>query len=418
MHSLLHAAIQDRLADAGSFIICDTQVSGFPIRYVSQGFRDLFGFTPEECLGRQCGHVVGIPAIRAADPELEEAAKEHCLMEEVVDKGLYNLELRLTEECRKVISDPDGYVGFTLAVNRDSTGVLFVTELFMLIHKHPSYGWHYFIGFQKDVTDLIPVGHLLDVAADERDELEELLAMREVQNRCEFQVRKAHLEHLDDQLATLWQEWLRQAWLATAPDVGVVATAAKSQPRAPTAKSHFKRPAGHPLAAPAPFARNVPVEDSPPDDSTSFLWGKWCGRLSKMLGGFEQKVEFFTDNATCRLEILGKVVQGQYCVDASQVPMVLEVIWMPYTNLPDWPMQILTSDPVKYSVMRDGSGLHMACPYPTDQHPRQFIGPGYCCLHPVEDEHPICSSNREVSCTETMAVPLATGSCASFITVG
>ena len=66
---------QDRLSTGGNFILCDACADRCPIRYASLGFEDLFGYRKSECLGKNCGDLVGRPAILVRDPGLTRVAE-------------------------------------------------------------------------------------------------------------------------------------------------------------------------------------------------------------------------------------------------------------------------------------------------------------------------------------------------------
>ena len=71
----LYLLAQDRLSTGGNFILCDASADRYPIRYASQGFGDLFGFAPGECLGKNCGDLVGSAAVRVSDPGFTRVAE-------------------------------------------------------------------------------------------------------------------------------------------------------------------------------------------------------------------------------------------------------------------------------------------------------------------------------------------------------
>jgi len=109
--------MQDRLSTGGSFLLCDSNARGFPIRYASQGFADLFGYYASECLGRKCGDLVA-PKTMLDGPAL------HCLTQlcdltgAEVQEGVQTLNEYIVEECQQMMAARGSKVGFAVVVNQ------------------------------------------------------------------------------------------------------------------------------------------------------------------------------------------------------------------------------------------------------------------------------------------------------------
>lgn len=151
-----------------SFVLCDANAGGFPVRYASPHFVDLYGYSSAECLGKPCGTLVGGPSILANPPDLAKAicGTEWDLAE--AKSAILCLTNHAAEECRKALTGLEALdssnVGFSVLVNRKKDGTLFVCELILRVQRHPSLGWSYFVGLQKDITDEVPLKRILGVA--------------------------------------------------------------------------------------------------------------------------------------------------------------------------------------------------------------------------------------------------------------
>lgn len=166
MEAVAFALMQDRLSTEGSFILCDAMAEGFPIRYASRGFVELFGYNKMECNGKKCGVLVGGPSITAHDFAV--VAKTNGLSPDEVKEANDFLNNRARAECEAMMAKPGERMGFILALNRKKSGQLFVCEVLMFVMEHPVVGWPYSIGLQRDVTAEVPVGTLLLAASEAR----------------------------------------------------------------------------------------------------------------------------------------------------------------------------------------------------------------------------------------------------------
>lgn len=161
MQNALYMLTQDRLSTVGTFNICDTNAAGFPMLYASQGFVDLFGYTAAECTGRPCGSLVAAPSIRKHDPELRGCADSVGMAPQDVAEGLAILTHHTRNEVDLMMECPDEYAAHVQVVNRKKSGDIFVCEVIMLAYSHPTCGWKFTVGLQRDITDEISVRSLL-----------------------------------------------------------------------------------------------------------------------------------------------------------------------------------------------------------------------------------------------------------------
>jgi len=158
--------MQDRLSTRGSFILCDCNAMGFPIRYASVGFCELFEYMASEIKGNKCGDLVAEKSIRANDPGLQHLAAEAGLSPEDTDRALKTITEHVNRECRSMVARPLELTGFGVVLNRTKTGRFKVIELAMVVCRHPTAGWLYSVGLQTDVTADISVRRLMRAAAE------------------------------------------------------------------------------------------------------------------------------------------------------------------------------------------------------------------------------------------------------------
>jgi len=169
--------VEDHLSTEGIFLMGDAQTVGFPIRYASKGFEQLYGFSPSDIVGKKCGDLIGGPFILKDLDSLANCAELLGLPIPDVEARIHFLNGKAGEACRVMMTHPGRRVGVCLLVNRKKSGELFVCECIVLNLCHPSVDWSYCVGFQRDITKDIPVSSLLSAAAS--DELyTELLRSR------------------------------------------------------------------------------------------------------------------------------------------------------------------------------------------------------------------------------------------------
>ncbi|KAF4735717.1 hypothetical protein FOZ62_018271, partial [Perkinsus olseni] len=103
------------------------------------------------------------------------------------------------------------------------------------------------------------------------------------------------------------------------------------------------------------------------------LIGRWRGKVTEKLGGYQQIMEFF-DNGDMRVAVMGKAQDAAYKLDTTADPMVLHI-----DLAPDHPMRKDdNSNAVSYIVrFPDEDTLDMCCPYLTNDLPKTFDGPGF-----------------------------------------
>ncbi|KAF4653772.1 hypothetical protein FOL46_009011 [Perkinsus olseni] len=103
------------------------------------------------------------------------------------------------------------------------------------------------------------------------------------------------------------------------------------------------------------------------------LIGRWRGKVTEKLGGYQQIMEFF-DNGDMRVAVMAKAQDAAYKLDTTADPMVLHI-----DLAPDHPMRKDdNSNAVSYIVrFPDEDTLDMCCPYLTNDLPKTFDGPGF-----------------------------------------
>lgn len=141
-----------------SYVICDLEEVGFPVRYISPGYADLFGCTVAHCVGKTCGVVIGIPGIKARDPELLGPAALTGMRGEALDVSLDALSGLVRGEVQRMLA---GETGFALLVNQRRSGELFTIALILRAYKQSTDSRSFCVGFQFDITDALPVKELL-----------------------------------------------------------------------------------------------------------------------------------------------------------------------------------------------------------------------------------------------------------------
>jgi len=213
MTAVPYTLMQDRLSTGGSFLLCDCKAIGFPIRYASMGFSDLFGYTPAECTGRKCGDLVAEAAIRAHDPELRALAAVAEMGAADVDIALKAMTRFAAQECRAMMASPNDGMGTALVLNRSKKGKLKVIELVMLVCRHPRCGWPYSVGLQTDITKEVSVSMLLRALFD--GNYTALLRQQEpgLQGRLRtLDIRSAEAQrYLDLKASEMWESLLLDA---------------------------------------------------------------------------------------------------------------------------------------------------------------------------------------------------------------
>jgi len=147
--------------------MADAQAIGFPIRYASPGFEQVYGYRTAEIMGKKCGDLIGGPAILANRDSLASLAS-------IVDCPLHEAEAcirfligKAGEACRDMMDHSGERVAASLLVNRKKSGVLFVCECLILNLRHPTFNYSYCMGFQRDVSHEVSLQTLLAHASEE-----------------------------------------------------------------------------------------------------------------------------------------------------------------------------------------------------------------------------------------------------------
>jgi len=379
--------MQDRLSTGGSFLLCDSNARGFPIRYASQGFADLFGYYASECLGRKCGDLVA-PKTMLDGPAL------HCLTQlcdltgAEVQEGVQTLNEYIVEECQQMMAARGSKVGFAVVVNQKKDGTVFACEVVMIVYRHPVLGWSYTVGFQRDVTNEVPMKDLLLVALSRK--CKELMHSRQAQ----MEKRLEHLgiqgedavNYLHSKSADMWQSWL--AALQSHDFMGGKRkdsrASRKLNVRTLRTLSFLEIGPRRTLEA----SEGTSTFDGTGDRSSATMpeWngynaicGKWHGKVSNALGGYMQEIEFLNDGSTICVRIMGKAVTGQYVLDCSTVPYVLDL------KLPDTVTDndtiACSAPPLRCIAQIQGDELHLCCPCKAAmERPQSSEGQGYCLM--------------------------------------
>ncbi|CAE7210504.1 unnamed protein product [Symbiodinium sp. CCMP2456] len=155
------------MKDVDSYVICDSKAKGFPIRHVSKGFQELFGYDASECVGMRCGEMIGGAGLLNHKPGmamLNKVASDLGLSEEQANAGIKRMTQAAEEAVQTV--NQGGSSPSVLLINTRKNGELFVCEMSLCKNQHPTMGWHYHAGIQRDVSDRISVERLLQAASE------------------------------------------------------------------------------------------------------------------------------------------------------------------------------------------------------------------------------------------------------------
>lgn len=203
------------ISDRNSFVLCDSNADGFPIRYVSRGFEELYGYSAEECAGKRCGVLVGGASVLSKSAErLEEAAScAHLTREEAAD-SINLMTAAVSEKLRKVVEEAEAgkslaCAGPFLLVNRRKSGELFVCEMALQRNVHPRLGWSYDVGIQRDVSAEITVEKLLLAAAKGQTHYSAMCSNRTRGVSLPLLLAsRASVDHFHETAGKMWRESL------------------------------------------------------------------------------------------------------------------------------------------------------------------------------------------------------------------
>eukprot|EP00930_Biecheleria_cincta_P018875 TRINITY_DN14564_c0_g1_i1.p1 TRINITY_DN14564_c0_g1~~TRINITY_DN14564_c0_g1_i1.p1 ORF type:complete len:583 (-),score=114.26 TRINITY_DN14564_c0_g1_i1:247-1947(-) len=162
------------MEDSDSFVICDCNSNGFPIRYVSQGFEELYGYDADECAGRNCGQLVGGSSLLEGGDEdiLHKAAAAADITDAEAMQAVRIMAAAAGEAARRSVTGglaASAPCESLLLLNRRKDGSSFVCEMSLCRNEHPTLAWSYQVGVQRDVTNELPVSRLLREAAKGAD---------------------------------------------------------------------------------------------------------------------------------------------------------------------------------------------------------------------------------------------------------
>lgn len=329
---MLYLMTQDRLSTGGSFTLCDPRLETFPIMYASRGFVDLFGYDASECNGKKCGSLVGGQSILEHDPGYHNLAKSVGLSPKEVAASIVNLTKHIAEEVNEMMAKPAERIGLAHVVNRKKDGTLFVCEVTMISHLHPTLCWPYAAGLQHDVTDQISVKGLLSAAlhgkhssfSKSRGEgVNKFLSSMQIGSTLV-------VEYLNEKAGEIWQNYLFEQLKISSGD--------------------------------KELAQRVPCE----------LAGIWRGTVSNNMGGYEQVLEFFADSSTVHVTCFGQTCIGRFRFNDKFEPNRLDIL----------PQQSWKKTPKISCIAEiDGDVLHLCYPSGTAKRPHDFNGPGYCVMY-------------------------------------
>lgn len=219
-----------------SFVICDVNSNGFPTRHVSEGFQRLFGYSARECVGRNCGEVMGSESI--LHHGLEAAMQVSGLSSEEVGNALRVLSAHVIDKLQIMASGCEDSVGFALLVNRAKSGALIPCELHMRVLRHPQLGWSYCVGLHRDASAAgLPASELLATAARGGAALEALAAARQSSGQGEASQSQLLC---GTEAERCLHDTAGQMWRALFSDAVMASPAAQKAPaktRAPAARS-------------------------------------------------------------------------------------------------------------------------------------------------------------------------------------
>lgn len=382
MSTLAYIMMQDRLSTGGSFILCDGNATGFPISYASAGFCDLFGYPAVECKGVKCGDLVAAKSIIDNDSALKNTSSLAGVSTESVRVGLDLMTAYTGKECKEIIND-DGKVSFSVVLNRRKDGELFVNELVMMMHRYPSLGWSYFVGFQRDISNEISVSQLMHAAQSAEDYLS-LIRERDAHVAAHVArlgaQREDAVQYLNEKASEAWvdkflmtqvllndsAEEEEELHFAKLPDSLCSTGPGGDSESSANSESEVGRPAAK------------PIKDSlGAVDTTKGIVGLWHGCVSKELGGHDQALEFLESGSNMRITMFGKTIDGTYELNCSEEPYQLTLM-LPVPSKGDAAGPKV--HPVACIVKLQDGMLHFCQAHTSPERPKSFEGPGYCLM--------------------------------------
>jgi len=167
--SLPCVLMAEHLAVNHNFIVCDGLSPELPIRYVSDGFTDLFGYDVKEAAGMSCGQLIGASCIMSNSLSLHRACQLSDLDVACVKNSIEFMTQHVAEEMQRMVADSSSNpFGFGVFVSRNGSGEVIVCELVLRSRRHPSCGWKYAIGLLRNISSKISVGEVLRCCASNK----------------------------------------------------------------------------------------------------------------------------------------------------------------------------------------------------------------------------------------------------------
>ncbi|CAE7042252.1 unnamed protein product [Symbiodinium sp. KB8] len=115
----------------------------------------------------RCGEMIGGAGLLNHKPGmamLNKVASDLGLSEEQANAGIKRMTQAAEEAVQTV--NQGGSSPSVLLINTRKNGELFVCEMSLCKNQHPTMGWHYHAGIQRDVSDRISVERLLQAASE------------------------------------------------------------------------------------------------------------------------------------------------------------------------------------------------------------------------------------------------------------
>eukprot|EP00408_Alexandrium_pacificum_P045936 CAMPEP_0171267602 /NCGR_PEP_ID=MMETSP0790-20130122/59242_1 /TAXON_ID=2925 /ORGANISM="Alexandrium catenella, Strain OF101" /LENGTH=573 /DNA_ID=CAMNT_0011736341 /DNA_START=28 /DNA_END=1749 /DNA_ORIENTATION=+ len=193
------------LSNEHSFILCDTRVSGFPIRHASEGFKDMFLYAEGESPARS-EKLDGCSSIMDSEAAVVSAARAAGVV-----KALQLLEDIAAEISQKATGgERAGKASSVLLVKAKRGGEMFVCLLTVALHRHPATGWSFLVGLHEDLTRTLSVHDVLQAAALGPRSVETLLAGLHKQTQCQESLLEhpTSVTHLNEAFHKVWGDFL------------------------------------------------------------------------------------------------------------------------------------------------------------------------------------------------------------------
>lgn len=154
-----------RFSEAESFVLCDRNINNLKILHVSEGFKNLFGYTGngEGCIGKSYDKLSECQNLLARHPETANGAALRALRDEGIAPALEFLDFTTLSFIRASAEGRAQEHDSVLTLGRKRNGELFVYEMAFSILHHP--GWSYAVALQRDVSGQVPVLRLCESAA-------------------------------------------------------------------------------------------------------------------------------------------------------------------------------------------------------------------------------------------------------------